>query len=145
MGTLKDLLAFLFDSLTTTLSPTTSASGPAVYLEQADEDATFPYVTFRLSNSYEVESREDYTLNVDIWDSAIKTTDPTYIETLVRQIDGNGDRKSPTGLNGLKYYSTGKPAARIYRQAKAMLPDPDEAIRRRHLRYRVIVYDTTSS
>jgi len=140
---LTDLVSFLFDCLTTTLSPSSSAIGPTVYLEQAPEDAVFPYVTFRLSNSFELEDREDYTCVVDIWDA--NSTAPTEIESLVRQIDGNGDRFDPSGLNGLKYYTSTGIAARIYREAKAMVPDPDEAIRRRRLRYRVIVYDTTSS
>lgn len=141
---MKDLVSFLFDSLTTILAPTTSG-GPAVYLEQAAPDADFPYVTFRLSNSFELERREDYQLLVDVWDNVDKSTDPTYIDSIVRIIDGNGDITSPTGLHRLQYYSTTKPTARIYREAKSMVPDPEQSIRRRHVRYRVIVYDTTSS
>lgn len=141
---MKALLSFLLDELTTTLNPTTSV-GPAVYLEQAPPDATFPYVTFRLTNSFELERREDYLMTVDVWDNIKTSTDPTRIDQLVRIIDGNGDITTPTGLHRLQYYSTSNPTARIYREAKSMVPDPDEAIRRRHLRYRVITYDTTSS
>ena len=140
-----NLLAFLFDSLTSNASPSTAYVVP-VYLERAKENVTFPYVTFKLSYSYEHEDREDHSLDVDIWDNAITTTDATMIDQIERSIDGNGDRKSATGLNGLKYYtSTGKLAARIYREHRQMLPDPDEAIRRRRLRYRVISFDATTS
>ena len=133
---MTDLVTYLFDTLTTHLP-----SGIGVYLEQADPAADFPYVTFRISNSYEMEDREDYTLDVDIWDNHLTSTDPTEIDNLVRFLDGDGDRFAPTGVNGTKFYdSSGKLAARIYRQAKAMVPDPDEAIRRRRIRYRVIVY-----
>ena len=141
---MKALVSSLFDYLTTTLAPTTSG-GPTVYLEQAPPTATFPFVTFRLTNSFEIERREDYQMTVDVWDNMEQSTDPTYIDTLVRQIDGNGDIFSPTGLHRLQHYSTTTPSFRIYREAKWMVPDPEPSIRRRHIRYRVVTYDTTSS
>ena len=135
---MMDLVAYLFDCLTSNLP-----SGTGVYLERAPEDAAFPYITFHVSNSYEMESREDYILDVDIWDNHLTATDPTAIDTLVRSLDGDGDRFNPTGVNGTKYYgSDGKLAARLYRQAKMMVPDPEEGIRRRRIRYRVSAYAT---
>lgn len=137
---MKALLTYLFDSLSSVA--TTSYS---VYSERAPEDAAFPYITFRLSNSFAVEDREDYLLDVDVWDNVQKSTDPTRIDTLTRRIEGNGNRAAPTGLDGRRYYATGYPAVRLYKEAKAMLPDPDEAIQRRHIRFRAIVFDATSS
>ena len=144
---MRALVAYLFDSLTTLANATTSYATVGVYLERAKENVTFPYITFKLSYSYELEDREDHMLDVDIWDNAITSTDPTWMERLERQIDGNGDRStSASGMNGRKYYnSTGELAARVYREHRLMLPDPDEAIRRRRLRYRVITFDATTS
>ena len=139
------LLSYLFDSLTTLANPS-SAYGVGVYLERGHEDVTFPYVTFKLSYSYTNEDREDHMLDVDIWGNAITSTDPTDIDAIERRIDGNGNRKAATGMDGRKYYtSTGGLAARTYREHRLMLPDPDEAIRRRRLRYRVITFDATTS
>lgn len=142
---MKALGTYLFDSLTTLANPSTSYS-VGVYLERAPEDADFPYVTFKLSYSYANEDREDHMLDVDLWDNAITSTDPTVFDALERRIDGNGSRSTASGMDGRKYYSsTGKLAARSYREHRLMLPDPDEAIRRRRLRYRVISFDATTS
>jgi len=115
-------------------------------LERAPESADFPYVTFKLSYSYANEDREDHMLDVDLWDNAITSTDPTVFDALERRIDGNGSRSTASGMDGRKYYnSTGRLAARSYREHRLMLADPDEAIRRRRLRYRVISFDATTS
>lgn len=136
------LLAYLFDSLTSLASTPVAAN---VYLERAPEDASFPYITFSLSNSFEMERREDYIMDVNIWENRLTSTSMTQADRLVRQIDGNGIGLAPSGLNGRRYYAANKPATRLYRIAKQMIPDPDEAILRRRLRYRVTVFDTSSS
>ena len=143
---MKALVAYLFDSLTTLANATTSYASVGVYLERAKENSTFPYITFKLSYSYANEDREDHMLDVDIWDNSLTSTDPTWMERLERQIDGNGTRSTASGMDGRKYYtSTGGLAARSYREHRLMIPDPDEAIRRRRLRYRVISFDATTS
>ena len=134
------LLRFLFDAISTAANPSTEYA-VGVYLDRAPEDADFPYITFRLAYSYEQEAREDHMLDVEMWDNAITSTDPTVFDALERRVDGNGDRFAPTGLNGRKYYGNGI-AARVYRLHRLMLPDPDEGIRRRRIRYRVSAYDS---
>lgn len=138
---MTDLLAYLLDSLTS-LASTLSTS---VYLERAPENATFPYITWSLSNSFEMERREDYIMDVNIWENRLTSTTMTQADRLLDKIDGNGIGLSPSGLNRRRYYAANKPAVRLYRIGKQMIPDPDEAILRRRLRYRCIVFDTTSS
>lgn len=138
-------MEYLYDSLTTAVSlATTSSIG--IYLERAPETADFPYITFSLSGSRELEAREDHFLDVDLWENIVLTTDPTFLDVLERAVDGNGSRSTASGLDGLKYYSSSENlAARIYRETRLMVPDPDEAIRRRRLRYRVLTFDATTS
>lgn len=110
---------------------------PRVFLERAPDKTQFPYVTYNLPTSDEQENREDFILEVDIWDNK---TDTTVLETLTSTIDGNGAITGATGLNRLHHYENGVLQADFYRINRLQLPDPDEKIRRRQLRYEVKAY-----
>ena len=99
-----------------------------VYFEQAPENATFPYIVFKLPNSTENEAREDFILEVDIWDN---NSDTTTLETLTNNIDTQLNRTHHTETNVV---------CSIYRINRLMIPDPDPNIRRRQLRYQVQTY-----
>jgi hypothetical protein len=101
---------------------------PKVYLEQAPAKTPFPYVVFNLPNSDEAEFREDFVLEVDVWD---KSPDTTALETLTVSID--------QALSRLKHLDTNFQAS-FYRVSRLMLPDDDPTIRRRQLRYQVKAY-----
>lgn len=105
---------------------------PRVYQEWGPQDAVFPYVVYRMPTSNESEWREDFILEVDIWDKPADGSTVT-LQTLADNID--------RALNRLRYISNdGTWSTRIYRINRLMVPDPDPAIRRRQLRYGLRTY-----
>ena len=114
----------LLKMITTTLR----TAHERVYKEIAPQDATFPYVVYRLPTSNDTEGREDFILEIDIWDN---NTNTTALETLTESID----RK----LNRFKYVDS-KLSACSYRINRMMIPDPDTSIKRRQLRYEIKTY-----
>lgn len=103
------------------------------YLEEAPEDLSgtrpaFPYVVYSLPTSNEVEHREDFILEINLWDYG---ADTTALEELTQNMDD--------ALNRKHYLATGLLVV-IYRINRMMIPDPDPAIRRRELRYQVKTY-----
>jgi len=99
----------------------------------------FPYVEFRIPSLTESEARDDGLLEVDIWDCKPTTA---ALERLTDAIDGDGDLFAPTGLHRWSIYQQDAIAARFYRMARLSIPDPDPVLRRRQLRYRVLLYLT---
>lgn len=117
-----NLLTNLFSKLT--------AIHPRTYLETAPPKSQFPYVVFSLPTSDESDYREDFILEIDIWDN--KPLDTTMVETLTDNIDKALNR-SFVNTTDFQYSA--------YRMNRLMLPDPDENIRRRQLRYQIKYYD----
>lgn len=107
-----------------------------VYFRKAPSTAAFPYVVFDLPSSYSSRPSEDFSLEVDVWDDK---QDTTALENLTESIDGNGDIFSPTGLN-YKTITSANLTATSYREARLIVPDDDERINRRQLRYTVRAY-----
>ena len=103
---------------------TLSAINSKCYLEKAKDSAVCPYIVFRFPTSVDDFQKEDFILEVDVWDNL---SDTTRLEALVTSID--------TALHSLKYYESGVLQTCIYRLNRLMLPDPDEKLRRRQLRY----------
>jgi hypothetical protein len=100
---------------------------PRVYQENAPQDGLFPYVVYRMPTSTENEWREDFILEIDIWD---KPQDGSTVT--LQQLSDAIDR----ALNRTRYVSTDRKwSTRIHRVNRLMIPDPDETIRRRQLRY----------
>lgn len=111
-----------------------------VYEGWAAPNTPYPFVTYNLSSSSTDENMvmERFTLEVDIWDN--KPLDTTALDTLTGSIDGNGNITSATGLHRKHYYSSGILIADCYRIGRLEIPDEDPNIRRRQLRYEILVY-----
>jgi hypothetical protein len=99
-----------------------------VYYEVAPETATLPYVVFDLPNSVNFEAdRQDFTLEIDVWDN---NKDTTGIETLTTNID--------KVLHKLRHLDNDYLLI-IERNNRLNISDPD--LKRRMLRYTVKVYE----
>lgn len=103
------------------------------YFDIAPQNTVFPYVTYRLPSSNDLDgdpngNREDFILEVDIWDNILDTT---RLETLAQQIDDEFQRT---------YVNNANVAVHFYRLSRLMIPDTDQSINRRQLRYRLPTY-----
>lgn len=100
-----------------------------VHFVDAPEAATFPYVVYNLPTSTNADgTREDFILEVDVWDNA---TDTTAIETLTQNID--------TLLNR-EHSINAKVLVNFYRVNRLVLTDDDKSIKRRKLTYQAKTY-----
>ena len=119
---MMDMLEFITDTL--------KSAAARVYLEKAPEGTDFPYVTYRFPTSNEAEFREDFILEVNLWDHG---EDTTALEELTEDVD--------EALNRTKHLTaTADMQLSVYRINRMMIPDPDPKIRRRELRYEVKAY-----
>jgi hypothetical protein len=107
-----------------------------VYFMDAPKETAFPYVTYDLPSSLE-NIREDFILEVDVWDDE---PDTKILETLVGNIDGDGDIFNPTGLHRKNIYIADSLSAKLYRESRFTIRDEDIRIKHRQLRYTVQVY-----
>lgn len=105
-----------------------SSVADRVKLEKAKQSTPFPYVTYKLPTSTEEGHREDFILEVDIWDNNSNTFN---LEQLTTSIDKALNRET---------YIDSNIQVSIYRINRLMIPDTDETIRRRQLRYQCKVY-----
>lgn len=109
-----------------------SAIVTRTYHKGAEDKTVFPYATYSCPTINSIgnytQGRDDVFLEIDIWDNNI---DETTIETLTRAVD--------VALNGHSY-SDGNIAIRLDKLTILDVPDPDETINRRQLRFRVITY-----
>lgn len=109
-----------------------------VYYENAPDDAIYPYIVYDFPSSLEnYSNREDFMLEIDVWDNATNTKP---IETLVGDVDGDGDVANPTGLHRKQIYVNGTLSAKIYKEGRYNIRDEDRRIRHRQLRYRIQTY-----
>ncbi len=106
----------------------------------APPDTMYPFVTYNLRSSFTDENfvMERFMLDVDVWDN--DPLDTTALETLVGSIDGDGHITAATGLHRKHYYVSAVVAADSYREGRFDIDDEDPNIRRRKLRYEVLVY-----
>ncbi len=104
-----------------------------VYQEEAPQEAVYPFVVYRLPTSTETEERrEDFILEVDVWDNP-----PDGSTVTLQQLADEIDR----ALHRTVYLDPGgKWITMIYRINRMMVPDPDPEIRRRQLRYDLRTY-----
>jgi hypothetical protein len=111
-----------------------------VYQRKAPVNASFPYVVWNMpSSDTEYSKREDIILEVDIWDNSNLTI---VIDTLVGNIDGDGDIKNPTGLHRKNIFTNNVLSAKIYRTNRYEIEDENETLVRRQLRYKIQTYLT---
>lgn len=97
------------------------------------ENVKLPYAWGRYSLTNDVEKLEDFMIDIDVIDN---NPDCTDIETIVQNIDGDGDIANPSGMNYYRY-SSGGISFRCFRVNRLALDSIDENIVRRQLRYRV--------
>ncbi|MDW7673181.1 MAG: hypothetical protein SCK28_01470 [Bacillota bacterium] len=103
-----------------------------VYFEHETNNNRYPYAKVNFPSSNDDELREDFFLEIDIFDNILKQ-DTTRIEQLVNEVDKQ--------LNRLKYLSRDKKfQVSIYRINRLMIPDPDPKVRHRQLRYQCKTY-----
>jgi len=108
-----------------------------VYFEGAPDNAVYPYIVYNLVSSNEMLSnREDFDLEIDIWDNS---SDTTNIETITGNIDGDGNVFTPSGLHRKMWFINGF-SAKCYRINRLIIPDEDKRIRRRQLKYIIHSY-----
>lgn len=118
---MNDLLDFIGSKLRSVYSK--------IYLENAPQGTQYPYVTYNLSNSDDDFQKEDFTMEVDIWDD---DPDTTEIENITDNIN--------KAFHRLHYYSANCFQADFYRVNRLMLEDNNPRIRRRQLRFKASVY-----
>jgi hypothetical protein len=119
----------LIDLLTAIQSKLSNVTTKA-YLEEAPSNTVFPYITYKLtsSNSPYENNLEEFILEIDVWDNQ---SDTTALETLATNIDIELQRSMKI---------QGNANVRFYRVSRLMIPDTDETIRRRQLRYWLKTY-----
>lgn len=107
---------------------------PRTYNMRATKDAIFPYVVVNLRTSTISEkNREDVILEVDIWDYARDSYDAfVTVEELTNRIDKFLKDNRHIDNNQLLIFQ---------KINRLTLPDEDENIERRQLRYVVKYYD----
>ncbi|MDQ0417922.1 hypothetical protein J2Z48_002106 [Croceifilum oryzae] len=104
-----------------------------VYLEWTPQDTPYPYVVYQIPNSSEVNRREDFVLEINVWDRLPEPSGSTVrLQMLADQMDQQ--------LNRLIYTDESGWTVRFFRMSRLMLPDPDPSIRRRQLRYEIRTY-----
>ncbi|TYS91898.1 hypothetical protein [Rossellomorea aquimaris] len=123
----------LIQSLYTIISQSTTWS---VYDTQANQNAVYPYIVFKLPNSNNTESdREDFIIEVDLWDDktfwqSLEDTERLYEE--VSKVNDAMKKARILNEHHLLIFS---------KLNQLQLPDPDENIRRIQLRYEVKTYE----
>ena len=107
---------------------------PRVFNGNATKDAVFPYVVFKIPTSNIMEkNREDVIIEIDVWDIQKDGYDATInVEVLTSKID--------KFLKNARY--NGDNSVLIFQKINRLsLPDEDENVKRRQLRYLVKFYD----
>ena len=107
------------------------------YGDEIRDNEKIPYVTFNYAATIDVETLEDFIIEVDIYGYSKKLT---ALETVVDTIDGDGDISNPTGMNYYHYGTGASPTFSCYRLTRLTIPTGEEGIARRQLRYRVRTY-----
>lgn len=117
-----DLLTYLYTQISSIL--------PNTFYEKVPQEKSFPYVVYTLPGISEEEVREDYTLEIDIWSNS---NDIMELETIVTDIDCNLNRELELNDGFM---------CKIYRNTpyRLNIPDPDENLNRRKLRYLIKLY-----
>ena len=120
---MKNLLTLIYSQLRTVAD--------RVHIENAPSGITvvYPYVTYRIPTSIDDYQKQDFIVEIDIWDNK---ADNTAIEKLTDDIDAIFHR--------LQHYQEGVLQVSVYRINRMMIPDPDPKIRRRQLRYQAKTY-----
>lgn len=111
-----------------------------VYYENSSDQAAFPYIVFDFDQiNTPDEAGDSFVLDIDGYD-APSNGDDTRLDTLMYNLDGNGDLINPTGLNQ-KIVETNQLYATLNRVDRQPIPEPDKTIKRRRYSYQVSVFE----
>jgi hypothetical protein len=101
------------------------------YHKKAPKDADYPYKTFTLSSvAFPNSDRDDFELEVDIWDRA---PDPKTVEEIADQVER---LFNAVDLPQPPIYPT------FFREGRHNLDDPDKDLQHIQLRFSVQLYET---
>lgn len=100
-----------------------------VYHRLAPKNAAYPYMTFRLNNVSFTDARDDYELEVDIWD---RSQDLKTAEDIADQTER---LFACVNLPTPPIYPT------IFREGRNTLDDPDKTLQHIQLRFLVQLYE----
>lgn len=99
------------------------------YYQDADDDATYPYLVYDFPNSNDDGTLERFDMDVDAWDDSTNTT---ALETLIDSADKALHRLTVV-VGGL--------SMTIYRENRLSLEDDDPRLKRRKYIYQVRTYE----
>lgn len=100
-----------------------------VYFEQAADNAMYPHIVFSFREiNLDDLSRQDYTLNVDVWD---KGTNTTAIDTLADSVEDLLHSQNLPQTNVLPTF---------YKIDRKSIEDPDKSIKHRLVRFQIQNY-----
>lgn len=100
-----------------------------VYFEQASDNAMYPHIVFSFREiNLDDLSRQDYTLNVDVWD---KGTNTTAIDTLADSVEDLLHTQNLPQTNVLPTF---------YKIDRKSIEDPDKSIKHRLVRFQIQNY-----
>ncbi len=100
----------------------------------------FPYIVFSFDPIVvQDESTEKFILNVDGWDEPMNG-DSVPLETLMKQIDGNGELDNPSGLNK-KVIHTDEVTLILSRELRYSIPDKNKRLKRIRYTYQVLALE----
>ena len=100
-----------------------------VYFEQAADNAMCPHIVFSFREiNLDDLSRQDYTLNVDVWD---KGTNTTAIDTLADSVEDLLHTQNLPQTNVLPTF---------YKIDRKSIEDPDKSIKHRLVRFQIQNY-----
>ena len=103
------------------------------HMDKAPEGEELPFIVFKLPNSDIQGEREDFILEVDIWDKERSGYDVrTEVTNLTEDVD--------QALNKLVHLEQGF-LTRLHKINQLSVPDDDNSIWRRQLRYRCLTYN----
>ena len=118
---MNDLLELIFNEL--------KKVHPITYLEDAEDDAKFPYIVFYIDEGTSEDERHDDTLVVEIWD---ENQDTTEIEDLADKIEKHFNHKC---------FNTGKLSTAIYKELRSKSgKEGKEDLNCRELRFETQTY-----
>ena len=104
------------------------ATPGGTYHRTAPKDAPFPYKVFSLSSVSFTDARDDFILDVDIWDHSLDHKDAEEIADQVEALFSDANLPAPP------IYPT------FFRDARFLLDDPDKTMQHIQLRFIVQFY-----